>query len=316
MASAPKICPICGTPYDAGALFCQRDGARLSTAVGAPDPFLGTVLLGQFRLDEAVGQGGMGTVYRARQTTLDRDVAVKILHPELSQNPDAVRRFHREAKVATALEHPNLVRVFLFGELPEDAGLYLVMEFLEGRSLTSVLREDSALPLGRALHLATQICDAVGQAHSKGIVHRDVKPENIHIVERHGDPDFVKVLDFGIARLLWDDQSVMTQSGVIFGTARYISPEGAAGETTDARSDVYSIGVLLYQLLAGRTPFDAPSPVAMLMKHIHDAPRPLSRVVPGIPAAIEDVVMRALAKHPDARHPNAAALAEALRAAA
>ena len=316
MASSPKICPLCGTAYDAGALFCQRDGSRLTAALGAPDPFVGTVLLDQFRIDEAVGQGGMGTVYRATQTTLGRHVAVKILHPELTQNPDAVRRFHREARVATALEHPNLVRVFLFGELPEDQGLYLVMEFLEGRSLTTLLREDGALPLGRALHLATQIADAVGHAHGKGIVHRDVKPENVHVVTRHGDPDFVKVLDFGIARLLWDDQSVMTQSGVIFGTARYISPEGAAGETTDARSDVYSIGVLLYQLLAGRTPFDASSPVAMLMKHIHDTPRALSRRVKNVPSAVEDVVMRALAKRPEARYANAAELAEALRAAA
>ncbi|MEO0321866.1 MAG: protein kinase [Myxococcota bacterium] len=316
MASEPKICPVCGTAYDAGALFCQRDGSRLTTALAAPDPFLGTVLLGQFRIDEAVGQGGMGTVYRATQTTLGRNVAVKILHPELTQNPDAVRRFHREARVATALEHPNLVRVFLFGELPEDQGLYLVMEFLEGRSLTSLLRDEGALPFGRALHLATQIADAVGHAHGKGIVHRDVKPENVHVVTRHGDPDFVKVLDFGIARLLWDDQSVMTQSGVIFGTARYISPEGAAGEVTDARSDVYSIGVVLYQLLAGRTPFDASSPVSMLMKHIHDTPKPLSRRTKNVPRAVEDVVMRALAKNPDARFANAGELAEALRAAA
>ncbi len=316
MAQKPaKVCPLCGLRYDPAAAFCQKDGARL-TAEGAVDPFLGKVILGQFRVDESIGAGGMGTVYRAHQLNLHRDVAVKILHPELLQNPDAVRRFHREAKVATSLEHPNLVRVFLFGELEDNAGLYLVMEHLEGRSLTELMRQEGALPPERALHLGVQLCHAIGAAHAQGIVHRDVKPENIIIVPRHGDPDFVKVLDFGIARLLWDEQSQMTQTGVIFGTARYISPEGAAGEFTDARSDVYSIGVLLYQLLAGVTPFDAATPVSMLMKHINERAPHIREHKTGIPTPVADVVMRALAKNPDARYENATALGEALTEAA
>jgi len=322
-----KVCPICGKRFDDAAVFCQKDGARL-TAEGPPDPFVGREILGQFRIDEAIGAGGMGTVYRAHQTTLGRDVAVKILHPELNQNSDAVRRFHREARVATQLEHPNLVRVYLFGELPKvdaahpgrpgDGNLYLVMEYLDGESLTEVLEKSGPLPVGRALHLATQICDAVGVAHGKGIVHRDIKPENVMIVRRGDDPDFVKVLDFGIARLLWDEQSALTQSGVIFGTARYISPEGAAGEPTDARSDVYGIGVLVYQLLSGVTPFEAATPVAMLMKHIHDSAPPLHTRGAGasVPAAIADVVMRALSKNPEGRYEDASALGRALRTAA
>ncbi|MFK7999951.1 MAG: protein kinase [Polyangiales bacterium] len=318
MAQKPsKLCPICGLRYDAAAAFCQKDGARLS-AEGTVDPFLGEVLLGQFRIDEAIGAGGMGTVYRAHQMNLHRDVAVKILHPELTKNPDAVRRFHREAKVATSLEHPNLVRVFLFGELPDNGGLYLVMEHLEGRSLQELMRQEGALPLSRALHISAQLCEAIGAAHVKGIVHRDVKPENIIVLSRHGDPDFVKVLDFGIARLLWDEQSHMTQSGVIFGTARYISPEGAAGEFTDARSDVYSIGVLIYQLMTGVTPFDAKSPVSMLMKHVNEAAPDLRTMGHGhsVPTAIADVIMRSLAKNPDARYDTASAFGEALAAAA
>lgn len=318
MAQKPsKICPICGLRYDAAAAFCQKDGGRL-TADGEVDPFLGEVLLGQFRIDEAIGAGGMGTVYRAHQMNLHRDVAVKILHPELTKNPDAVRRFHREAKVATSLEHPNLVRVFLFGELPENGGLYLVMEHLEGRSLMELMRQEGALPLARALHLSSQLCEAIGAAHAKGIVHRDVKPENIIVLPRHGDPDFVKVLDFGIARLLWDEQSHLTQSGVIFGTARYISPEGASGEFTDARSDVYSIGVLIYQLMAGITPFDANSPVTMLMKHVNEPAPDLRTMGHGhsVPGPIADVVMRSLAKNPDARYDTASAFGEALAAAA
>ncbi|MEM9070660.1 MAG: protein kinase [Myxococcota bacterium] len=317
MQAPAKFCPLCGTRYGHAATFCQKDGAQLS-AEAAPDPYVGRVILGQFRVEEAIGAGGMGTVYRAHQTTLGRDVAVKILHPELAANPDAVRRFHREARVATKLEHPNLVRVLLFGEMPDHGGLYLVMEYLEGKSLTQVLREDGALQLPRALHVATQICDAVGVAHAQGVVHRDVKPENIMLVRRHGDPDFVKVLDFGIARLLWDEQTALTQSGVIFGTARYISPEGASGEHTDARSDVYSISVLIYQLLAGATPFDATTPVAMLMKHINDHPTPLRSTKEGrhVPEAVADVVMRGLQKSPARRYADASELAAALREAA
>jgi serine/threonine-protein kinase len=317
MVAAPKVCPLCGLRYDAAATFCQKDGAILTTG-GGSDPFVGRVVLGQFRIEEAIGSGGMGTVYRAHQTSLGRDVAIKILHPELAKNPDAVRRFHREARVATSLEHPNLVRVFLFGELPEDGSLYLVMEHLAGRSLVEVLDQDGLMPVPRAMHVLLQICDAIGVAHAQGIVHRDVKPENVMLVDRLGDPDYVKVLDFGIARMLWDQQSALTQSGVIFGTARYISPEGASGEATDARSDVYSLGVLAYQLLTGITPFEAGSPVAMLMKHIHDAPPPLRARGEGrrVPQVIADVVMRALAKNPDARYDDAATMARALRDAA
>lgn len=317
MAAAPKVCPLCGLRYDAAATFCQKDGAALTSA-GDVDPFIGRMVLDQFRIDEPIGAGGMGTVYRAHQTTLGRDVAIKILHPELAANPDAVRRFHREARVATSLEHPNLVRVLLFGEFPEDGSLYLVMEHVAGRSLVEVLDHEGALPLPRALHVVTQICDAIGVAHAHGIVHRDVKPENVMLTERLGEPDFVKVLDFGIARMLWDQQTAQTQSGVIFGTARYISPEGASGETTDARSDVYSIGVLAYQLLTGVTPFEAGSPVAMLMKHIHDAAPPLRSRGEGlgVPQVVADVVMRALAKSPALRFDDASQMAFALREAA
>ncbi len=312
-----KICTRCGAHYDASAAFCTRDGTPLGTESEEPDVYVGQTLLGQFRIEEKVGAGGMGTVYRARQIGVDRHVAIKILHPELVQNADAVRRFQREARVSAALDHPNVVRVILFGQLP-DGALYLIMEYLEGRSLSDLIRIEGALPPARALHITTQICDAIGEAHQQGVVHRDVKPENVHLVTRGRDLDFVKVLDFGIARFLWGEQTMVTQSGLIFGTARYISPEGAAGETTDARSDVYSIGVLCYQLLCGETPFDSPSPVALLMKHIHEpAPDVRGRARGGqVPAPVADVIARALAKNPDARFDDAIIFAEALRAAA
>lgn len=317
MSAHPKICPVCSTPYHAAATFCQLDGSALVEQQLALDPLVGTRLLEQFDVLEAIGSGGMGTVYRAHQASLQRDVAIKILHRDLAKNADAVRRFQREARVASSLDHPNLVDVYLFGELP-DGSLYLVMEYLEGRTLAQALFEDGPFPLARALRVAYATAMGVGAAHRQGIVHRDVKPENVMLVLRDGDPDFVKVLDFGIARLLWDEQSHITQSGVIFGTARYISPEGASGEATDARSDVYSLAVLTYQLLCGGVPFDDVSPVALLMKHLRQKPPPLETRPGGahVPAAIADVVMRGLNKHPDARHDNAAAFARALESAA
>ncbi|WP_236515987.1 protein kinase domain-containing protein [Sandaracinus amylolyticus] len=318
MESFAKVCPRCGMRFDAAASFCQKDGAALRLAEEDTDPLIGQVLLDQFRLEERIGVGGMGTVYRARQASLGRDVAIKILHPDLARNPDAVRRFQREARISTALDHPNVVRVFLFGQLP-DGSLYLVMELLRGRTLAELVRVESPLPVHRALHIATQVCDGVGEAHGQGIVHRDVKPENVFLVTKGRDPDFVKVLDFGIARVLrGDDATAATQSGLVFGTARYISPEGAAGERTDARSDVYSLGVMTYQLLSGETPFDAGSPVTLLMKHIHDAP-PHLKSKPGgkhVPDAVADVVMRALTKNPEGRYDDAMELAEVLRMAA
>lgn len=318
MDALAKLCPNCGRRYDSAALFCQKDGARLHLTEERFDPYIGQTLLDQFKIEEKIGAGGMGSVYRARQTTLHRDVAIKILHPELADNRDAVRRFKREARVCTALDHPNVVRVFLFGQL-KDGSLYIVMEYLEGRSLLEVIRRDGALPVHRALHIATQICDGVGEAHTQGVVHRDIKPENVVLVTKQRDPDVAKVLDFGIARVLYgDDVTQATQSGLVFGTARYISPEGAAGEPTDARSDVYSLGILTYQLLSGVTPFDAPSPVAMLMKHIHaDPPHLLSQSrAAHVPESVADVVMRALAKNPEGRYDDGYDLGEALRAAA
>lgn len=314
---AVRICPTCGSSYASIAVFCARDGVRLVAAdEDSHDPYLGMRVLDQFEIEERIGSGGMGRVYRARQRHLGRDVALKILRSDLLANAEAVRRFQREAEVTTALDHPNVVRVFFLGELP-DGIPYLLMEYLPGPSLADVLREERALPWKRALSLALSICDGIGEAHAHGIVHRDVKPENVIVMRRGTDGETCKVLDFGIARLLGARESLAaTQAGVVFGTARYISPEGAAGEPTDARSDVYSIGVLLYQLLAGRPPFDGDSPVAILMKHLSDAPPDVRDVASApIPDALGEVVMRALAKSPDARFADARAFGAALREA-
>ncbi len=280
----------------------------------SPDPYLGTEISGHIEIRQLAGVGAMGRVYRAFQKGIDRDVAVKILHRELSANPQLVARFHREAKVASRLQHPNVVQVHLAGQLP-DGALYIVMEYLDGMSLQSALAAAGGhMPLPRALHIGLQICDAAGEAHSKGVVHRDLKPENVMLIRRGEDPDYIKVLDFGIARLNWGEQSMATAAGLIFGTARYISPEGAQGETVGPASDVYAIATLLYQMLAGRTPFEGEQAVALLIQQIHDPPPRLQSIpeAAGVPDPIAAVIMRNLAKSAADRMPDARVMGRVL----
>ncbi len=321
-AVASKVCTACGSRYPADALFCPSDGTPLQSGTSADrdaaDPYLGQEISGHIEIRQLVGIGAMGRVYRAFQRGIDRDVAVKILHRELSANSQLVSRFTREAKVASRLQHPNVVQVLLAGQLP-DRALYMVMEYLDGLSLQSALAAvGGALPLPRALHIVLQLCEAAGEAHAQGIVHRDLKPENVMLVKRGPDADFVKVLDFGIARINWGEQSVATAAGLIFGTARYISPEGAQGNAVGPASDVYSIATLLYQMLSGRTPFEGDQAVGLLVQQIHD-PAPALRSLPRaqyVPEPIADVVMANLAKDPKRREPDGRALGQAILDAA
>ena len=331
-----KSCPACGERYEGDVLFCPKDGTPLSNTRSASfqtaeaDTYVGVELAGQIRIKHLIGIGSMGRVYRAFQAGIERDVAVKILHRELSGNAELVNRFHREAKVASRLVHPNVVQVLMTGTLPPSTNpgiggeLYLVMEHLDGISLLSALAAagteegSAALPLPRALHIALQVCDAVGEAHLQGIVHRDLKPENVMLVRRGEDLDYVKVLDFGIARLDWADRDMATQAGLIFGTAKYISPEGAEGQTVTPAADVYSIATMLYQMLAGRTPFEGDSPVALLVQHTHTPPAELRTIARAsyVPAPLAAVIMQNLAKKPADRAQNARLLARDLVAAA
>ncbi len=320
----PKACPSCGARFPADALFCSLDGSPLTTSPGliaaaaATDPYLGREILGHIEIRQLVGIGAMGRVYRAFQRGIDRDLAVKVLHRELSSNKALVARFDREAKVASRLAHPNVVHVLLVGQLP-DGAMYIVMEYLDGLSLQSALAGAlGAMPLPRALHIALQLCDAAGEGHAQSIVHRDLKPENVMLVRRADDPDFVKVLDFGIARVHWGDQSMATAAGLIFGTARYISPEGAQGEQVGPAGDVYSIATMLYQMLSGRTPFHADQAVAVLVQQIHDPPPPLKSIARAayVPEPIAAVIMKNLSKTPGDRAPDARAFGRALLEAA
>src|SRR6188472_1432691 len=248
-----------------------------------------TLIDGRYRVLKKLGSGGMADVYCAEDTQLGRRVALKLLYRRFAEDEEFVERFRREASSAAGLQHPNVVAVFDRGEF--DGTYYIAMEFLEGRSLKQIVRQDGALEPDRAIDLVIQILKAARFAHRRGIVHRDIKPHNV-IVDDEGR---AKVTDFGIARAGASD---MTETGSIMGTAQYLSPEQAQGHPVDARSDLYSIGVVLYELLTGRVPFDGESAVTIALKHVAEEPVPPGQLNPAVPPALEAVVMRAMAKDP------------------
>jgi len=318
------ICPKCRTTYSSSGLAsCYRDGERLVDydrfLAVERDPLRGTIIGGKYKLIERIGQGGMGTVYRAVQSGLNRSVAVKILKRELNVDRDTVARFHREANAMSLLTHPNTVRVYDFGQT-DDGLLYLVMELLEGELITNKMGREGALDVLEALRITQQLLRSLAEAHSKAIVHRDLKPDNVFVarVEGHAEP-VVKVLDFGIAKVVAPDRRVdqfETQAGTVFGTPRYMSPEQAQGGPLDGRSDLYSVGTLLYQMLTGRAPFVDDDAVVVMAKHIREMPTPPNDAAPDrpIPKGLNDVVMRALAKEVAERFQDAAAFEAALEA--
>jgi serine/threonine-protein kinase len=324
MGPTGNICTICGANYRADVLFCPQDGAPLGTAAPkSNDPLVGAELPGQIRIEKLIGVGAAGRVYRGFQGGIERSVAVKVLHPELSADGTVVARFHREARVASLLAHPHVVEVFIAGQLPPGGpgagALYIVMEHIDGISLRSALAaQGGALQLPRALRIVLQLCDAVGEAHARGIVHRDIKPENVMLVRKGADSDFVKVLDFGMARMPAGSGPALTKAGLVFGTARYISPEGAAGRPVGPPGDVYAITTVLYQALAGNTPFEGASAVEVLARQINEPP-PLLRAharAAYVPDPIAEVIAANLAKQPEMRSSDARALARALLDAA
>ena len=316
------LCPRCRTAYPPGTPMCLRDGSALKDArelrQQGGDPLIGQWIADRYEVVARLGIGGMGTVYRARQRGLVREVALKILKREVSNNPEAVARFQREAKAMSLLQHPNTVRVFDFGQT-SDGLLYLAMELLEGETLGDRLEREGVLEPEQAIDVAVQVLASLHEAHSKGLVHRDLKPDNVFLsrVEGHEGP-VVKVLDFGIAKA-WQGEARLdgleTQAGTVFGTPRYMSPEQAQGLALDPRSDLYSVGVLLYHMLTGTPPFDDENAVVVMAKHIRERPLPVRRAAPDqpIPASLERVVMRALEKDPALRFQDAQQFSEALR---
>jgi len=286
--------------------------------VAKPDPYVGKeILAGQFKVLERIGAGGMGSVYKAHQPSMDRLVAVKILHSKFTSRKDLASRFRREARAMSHLTHPNTAKVYLFGQL-EDNACYIVMEHLEGRNLGQLVRQDGAMPPSRAIAVLIQACGALEEAHQKGIIHRDLKPENIFLCKQGGIEDYVKVLDFGLAKVtereIAPGSLILTQEGMVFGTPEFMSPEQAQGKALDPRSDVYSLAVILYELVTTKLPFEARSPMEFITLHVQATPIPVSERAPHLsfPPGVDEVILKAMAKNPDDRYQSAAEFAAAL----
>ncbi len=276
-----------------------------------PEKFVGITIAGRFRITGIIGEGGMGTVYLAVHETLPRSFAIKILKEDLARDPVFVERFRREAIAASRVVHPNVVYITDFGQLPEGHH-YLVMEYLEGESLEEVMERQGRLPLSRALHILIQLSDALYHSHTMGVVHRDLKLENILLCKIRQHPDVVKLVDFGIAVIMHGEDvsnRKATIKGQVFGTPEYMSPEQAMDRPQDGRSDVYSLGILAYELVVGEPPFLG-EPTEILHAHLKRQPQLPSSALPGvsIPSSFDACVMKCLAKKPENRYPNAAAL--------
>ena len=320
-----RICPSCRTEYLGREVFCPVDAARLVSTEGAnfsvvdpDDPIVGTILAGRYEIVKRIGEGGMGLVYEGLHKDIDKRVAVKVLRDDLSNRPDVLERFKQEAKSASRIGHKNIVDVFDFGETVYGAS-YIVMEFLDGEDLANLLSRDAVVDLNRAADIVTQCCAALGAAHDKHIVHRDMKPENIFLTKGDDFRDFVKIVDFGIAKMSDIETEgapgrKLTKTGMIFGTPEYMSPEQAAGKAFDHRVDVYALGVILYECLAGRVPFVGDSFMGILTQHLFETPPVISEVNPSAYTTVEmnHVIDRALAKDPDDRYQTMAELAEAI----
>jgi serine/threonine protein kinase len=283
------------------------------------DPFIGRdILNGQYQILQKIGSGGMGAVYKALETEMNRMVGVKILHPKLANRKDLVSRFRREARAMSQLMHPNTTKVFHFGEL-DDGSLYIIMEFLEGKNLNQSVRAEGPFAMERALPILIAVCGALEEAHKAGIIHRDLKPENIFLCQSAGLRDYPKVLDFGLAKVgerqMRPGSVILTQEGMVFGTPEFMSPEQAQGKALTPASDTYSLAVILYEVLTGKLPFDAKSAMDYIQLHVTGKPIPLSQRVPGrtFPPLLDQVMERALGKRAEDRYASAADFADAMK---
>jgi serine/threonine protein kinase len=303
-----RACPKCGTKYPDEVTFCSKDGTQLSDLDKVTQSLAreeGTVM-GSYRLIKLLAEGGMGRVYLAEHTRLGRKVALKLLRSEYSSNAPAIKRFFREARTVNDINHENIIEITDFFE-KEGGDNFYIMELLKGRSLTEVLKEEGALPVPRTIDIALQVCRALIAVHAAGVIHRDLKPDNIFLTERGSQKDFVKLLDFGVAKLL-DVQDGMpvhqTGMGAILGTPQYMSPEQAGAKPVDRRTDIYSLGVILYEMVTGRVPLNAETYGEMVIKHLTvtpPSPTELRDLPQGIPGELEDLIMQCLEKNPNKR---------------
>ncbi len=301
-----KVCPRCDARFRGDIATCPIDGTALREPA---DPFIGRTIGGRYLIEEELGSGGMGAVYRARHQIIGRDVALKFLEPALVRNERQRKRFLGEARAANQINHEHIIDITDFGET-EDGLVYMVMEYLEGRPLDEEIEKGPMLPR-RALRIATQIALGLARAHELGVVHRDIKPANIYLIRRKADSDYVKILDFGVARIEHDMR--ITGQGTIVGTPEYIAPEQIHSAAAMPSADLYSLGCVLFEMLTGRLPFEGKTTI-LLVKHLNDPPPKPSSVIASMPAGVDQLVLRLLQKEPTQRYRDAYHLVEALQA--
>ena len=310
-----KTCPKCGVEYPDATTLCPADGVALEKD---PDSLVGTTLAGKYRIDARLNEGGMGTVYRGCHVLMDKTVAIKVLRPSLAADEKIVARFSREARAASRISHPNALSVTDFGE-DESGHVFLVMEYLSGKTLKQVIRDDGPLALARVVDITRQIGEALNAAHQQGVVHRDLKSDNIMLLDTMTS-DYAKVLDFGIAKINEPDGTVdtsLTAPNLVIGTPQYMSPEQCSQDAEiDSRSDIYSLGVILFEMLVGHVPFSGDSPTMVMMKHLQQPVPSVLEERSDLPASVARVVARAMAKVRDNRYQTVAELVEDLTIAA
>src|SRR5438105_2174223 len=310
-----KKCPKCGREYEDANTLCPSDGAVLEKT---SDDIIGRTLADKYRIEELLNRGGMGAVYRGTHVLMDKTVAIKVLHPALAADEKIVARFTREAKAASRISHPHALSVTDFGE-DEGGIVFLVMEYLRGRTLKEVIRASGPLRLSRAVEIARQVAGALDAAHAEGVVHRDLKSDNIMLEEVGSTTDWAKVLDFGIAKIqepVGQDPE-LTAPNLIIGTPQYMSPEQCSqAAEIDKRSDIYSLGIILYEMLVGHVPFTGASATEIMLKHLQEPPPSVLAERTDLPAAVGDVIARALSKRREDRQQIAGELGEEFAAAA
>ena len=305
-------CEACGTTNIDGARFCAKCGALMPVAEEGPDPLIGQLIGGRYRVTGVLGEGGMGKVYVGEQQmgSTIRKVAIKTLHLHLSKDPAVLARFHRECGTVAQLEHPNTIKFFDFGAT-QDGTLYIAMEFVAGKPLAEVLEKDAPMTPERVVKIMRQVCGVLDEAHLQGVIHRDLKPDNIVLTNRAGETDFVKVLDFGIAARTESADAAkeqkLTQQGMVLGTPPYMSPEQFTGKPLDARSDIYSLAEMAYEMLTKKLPFEADTPWQWATQHMTAQPIPFEISAPAtnIPPAMRTAILRALSKDRDQRQASA-----------
>jgi cytochrome c-type biogenesis protein CcmH/NrfG len=314
--SAPKICPTCGAEYPATERFCPKDGTALRSQSAAAADLVGSIIAERYHVIRKLGEGGMGQVYLAEHVKMGRQSAVKVMHPAMVHDADAIGRFNREAANASRIDHPNVAAIYDFGETP-DGLVYLAMQYVEGETLTRIVQANGALPPLRAAEITRQAAEGLYAAHGMGIVHRDLKPDNIMVTRDRDGLDSVKVVDFGIAKAAGNASQKVTRTGTVVGTPEYMSPEQLAGEEVDGRSDLYSLALVAFHMLTGELPFPAATTQTAMIMRLTEKPRSLAEMKPDVawPDEVQTVMSKALEREASKRYATPREFGRALYAA-